>query len=116
MNPYHYNSRYVQQPNESSSYAYHQTRQQPLSHYRQPTLESRVGQLENQIQQQVTELSRQNEEIQRLNTEIGRINEEIIRLNQNDERHFDRMTRLNQRLRTVENNLNIPYTPGNDGF
>jgi septal ring factor EnvC (AmiA/AmiB activator) len=116
MNPYQYNSRFVQQPNESSSYAYYHPRQQPLSHYRQPTLESRVAQLESQIQQQITELTRQNEEIQRLNAEIGRINEEIIRLNQNDERHFDRMTRLNQRLRTVENNLNIPYTAGEDGF
>jgi septal ring factor EnvC (AmiA/AmiB activator) len=109
MNPYHYYPGYVQQRNDSLSY-----HNNPV--LRQPTLEVRVGQLERQIEQQTTEISRQNQEIQRLNGEINRINEEIVRLNQNDERHFDRLSRLNQRLRTVENNLNIPYSGGDDGF
>ncbi|MDT8859761.1 hypothetical protein N0O92_05905 [Alkalihalobacillus sp. MEB130] len=102
--------------NEPLSYPYHYYRQTQPDFTRQQTLEERVAQLESQIQQQVAELTRQNQEIQRLNGEISRVNEEIIRLNQNDERHFNRMTRLNQRLRNVERSLNIPYTAGEDGF
>lgn len=86
---------------------------------RQPTnqaLEKRVRQLEKQNEEQVRELTRLNQEITRLNREIHRINQEIIRLNQNDLLHTRRLNRLNQRLRAVENRLNIPFAASEDGF
>lgn len=91
--------------------------------YRQSALERRVSALERQNEQQTRELNRQkreierqNTEIARLNREIGRINQEIIRLNQNDEKHARQIKRLNQRLRAVENRLNIPFTAGDGDF
>jgi predicted nuclease with TOPRIM domain len=121
MNPYYYHGYVPQQTDQYTQYPYHAYNRQQDQHHigpqlqRQP-IEERVNQLERQNQQQVQELTRLNEEIIRLNGEIRRINEEIIRLNRNDELHTDRLTRLNQRLRTVERNLNIPYAGGEDGF
>ncbi len=108
--------------------------QQEGLYMRQPTqnqaIETRVTELERQSELQAAELTRQNEEIGRINREFNRINEEFVRINeeirrmnqeivrlyQNDELHTGRLNRLNQRLRTVENRLNIPYAGAADGF
>jgi hypothetical protein len=47
---------------------------------------------------------------------VNRVNQEITRLSQNDQRHTNRLNRLNQRLRAVERNLNIPFAATEDGF
>ncbi|ARK29595.1 hypothetical protein [Halalkalibacter krulwichiae] len=117
MNQYYYNQFY---PQQNPSYKQYQNafpnEQLIRQHDSRQTLEQRVNQLEQQNQQQVQELTRLNEEIVRLNGELNRVNDEIIRLNRNDELHTGRLNRVNQRLRTVERNLNIPYTAGDDGF
>lgn len=119
MNPYHYHG-YVPQPFHSYGPNSYQSQMDPRSLSRQQpqreTIENRVNELERQNQQQVTELTRINQEIIRINGELNRINGEISRLNQNDELHTGRLNRLNQRLRNVERNLNLPYTAGEDGF
>lgn len=131
MNYYPYSPANVQQPtnyygpyyqNHYASQA--QGEQTELSMTRQqPDLQQQVNQLTRQNQEQAAELTRQNEEIGRINNEINRINEEIrringeiTRLNRNDELHTDRLNRLNQRVRMIERNLNIPVTPATDGF
>ncbi|GAE34853.1 hypothetical protein [Halalkalibacter akibai] len=113
MNPYYYHGYVPQQPELARSFPANS-----FNHYqRDPRqLDQRVDQLERQNQAQVQEITRINEEIIRLNSELSRINDEILRLNQNDEIHTNRLFRLNQRLRVIEQNLNIPYTGGEDGF
>ncbi|OLO39243.1 hypothetical protein BTR23_09345 [Alkalihalophilus pseudofirmus] len=114
-----YYRQYQQNPYISQQDHQPMMRQQPTTQ----ELDRRVNELTRQNQEQSAELTRQNQEIVRLNSEVGRINEEIgrinqeiIRLNRNDELHTDRLNRLNQRVRTVERNLNIPFTPTTDGF
>lgn len=121
MNPYHYHGYMPQQihsygSNQDAIYSQPNLNAFLRQHPERQDLESRVNELERQNQQQVTELTRLNQEIIRVNGELNRINSEIGRLNQNDELHTGRLNQLNQRLRTVERHLNLPYTAGEDGF
>ncbi|MBM6619717.1 hypothetical protein [Bacillus suaedaesalsae] len=77
-------------------------------------LEKKFDKLEKEVDRLNKENNRQNVEFTRMNREISRINNEIIRLNRNDERHTRQHNRFNQRLRTVENQLNIPYSASDD--
>lgn len=77
---------------------------------RQPQLVRRIEQLEAENRRQVQEITRLNNEIQRLNREIRRINQEIARMNQVNVEQSQRIRNLHERLRAVENRMNIPFT------
>ena len=119
MNPYQY---YVSQP-----YYPYDIQQEQFDLYRQRPKskgpDGRVSELERQNDQQRKELTRlngelqrQNQEIHRLNGEINRINQEMLRLNNTNEQQTQHLRRMNQRLRMVENKLNIPYSHSQDEF
>ncbi|MFG6115278.1 hypothetical protein ACGTN9_08805 [Halobacillus sp. MO56] len=81
-----------------------------------PQLERRVTALERQNEQQGREINRLDRENNRQAREINRLNNEINQLQRTVEQHTRRLNRLNQRLRTVENRLGVPFSPGEGGF
>ncbi|MDP4087375.1 MAG: hypothetical protein Q8934_22690, partial [Bacillota bacterium] len=60
-----------------------------------------------ELQRLNKELTRQNQEIHRLNSKISRINHEVLRLNKTNELQTQHLTAISQRLRMIENRLNI---------
>ncbi|MEH7312698.1 hypothetical protein COJ92_23890 [Priestia megaterium] len=102
MNPYSYYPGYIPQQTEYyipyDCELYTQQQEQEEFERQQPQslggFERRIRNLERQNQQQARE---------------------IARLNQIVELHTFRLNRLNQRLRVVENRLNIPFA-SQDGF
>lgn len=110
MNPYQY---YLPAPLDP--YHIQQEHYQP---YRQQTTQGVTPPAPHvkELQRLNGELVRQNKEIVRLNGEIHRLNQEITRQNDVHVKHTRHLNRLNQRLRTVENRLTIPFKPSEGGF
>lgn len=77
-------------------------------------LERKFERLEGEMDRLQKENNRQNGEFTRITKELTRMNNEIIRLNKNDERNTRQHNRFNQRLRTIEGRLNIPYQQSSD--